>query len=360
MTLEHIRRVKIVGAGSIGNHLANAARTLGCDVLVSDTSDDALRRMRDEIYPSRYGAWDDAIELRRASEAPLGGFDLICIGTPPDTHIPLALAALDERPKALQIEKPLCPPDLEGLSALSQRAQAGSTTVFVGYDHVVGKATRQLESFLNERAIGEVITFDVEFREFWGGIFQAHPWLAGPADSYLGFWKRGGGASGEHSHALNLWQHLSHILGFGRVEEVSALVRYVNNGAAHYDDCCFCHLQTETGMVGRVVQDVVTQPVRKVAFVQGDLGTLQWINGYKAGVDAVVLSRVGRPAETVEISKTRPDDFIDELRHINASLAPGAPSSPMSLQRGVETMAVVAAAHTSQRAGCRIRVSYEP
>ncbi len=30
----------------------------------------------------------------------------------------------------------------------------------------------------------------------------AHPWLAGPQDSYLGFWRRGGGASGEHSHAI--------------------------------------------------------------------------------------------------------------------------------------------------------------
>ncbi len=111
-------------------------------------------------------------------------------------------------------------------------------------------------------------------------------------------------------------------------------------------------------MVGRVVQDVVTQPVRKVIFVQGDTGTLQWINGYGPGVDAVILSRVGREAEVVQIPKTRPEDFMDELRHIDASLAAGAPGSPLSLKRGLETMLVIAAAHKSQEAGRRIRVKY--
>ena len=359
MTLAHISRIKIIGAGSIGNHLANAARTLGCDVVVCDTSAEALVRMQTQIYPARYGAWDAQIDLKLASEAPIGNFDLICIGTPPDTHVPLALGGLDERPRALQIEKPLCPPNLRGVTQLLRRADAGSTTVFVGYDHVVGRAMKRLEQILGDGAIGEVVTFDVEFREFWGGIFQAHPWLNGPEDSYLGFWERGGGASGEHSHALNLWQHLSHILGFGRVEEVGAMVRYVKKGTAFYDDCCFWHLRTERGMLGRVVQDVVTQPVRKLAVIQGTEGTLQWINGYRSGVDAVVLSRIGQEVEIIEVPKTRPDDFLDELKHIDMSLHSGAATSPMSLGRGLETMLIVAAAHKSQKEGRCVRVNYE-
>ncbi len=314
--------------------------------------------MRDLIYPSRYGAWDPQIELWPSSEAPTGGFDLICIGTPPDTHIDLAFTALAESPRALQIEKPLCPPDLAGAAELLSAAASRATPVFVGYDHVLGKAARRLEQLLGDRVIGPVLTFDVEFREFWGGIFQAHPWLKGPDDSYLGFWKRGGGASGEHSHAVHFWQHVSHMLGFGRVEDVSALVRYRQDGAALYDDCCFWQLRTEQGMIGRVVQDVVTQPVRKMAVIQGEEGTLQWINGYRSGVDAVVLSRVGCESETIEIPKTRPDDFIEELRHLDSAIQPHAGESPISLSRGYETMLVVAAAHQSHDAGRRIRVSY--
>jgi predicted dehydrogenase len=356
--LNQIRRVKIIGAGSIGNHMANAARTLGCDVVVCDNDRAALKRMKEEIYPSRYGAWDPKIDLFTSGDEPVGGFDLICIGTPPDTHLPLALRALDEKPKTLQIEKPLCGPDLLGADELLHRVQVGVTQVFVGYDHVVGKATRLFEERLLDGAIGKVLTFDVEFREFWGGIFQAHPWLSGPEDSYLGFWQRGGGASGEHSHALNLWQHLAHKLGFGRVHDVEALVRYVTQGKAHYDDCCFWHLQTETGMIGRVVQDVVTQPVRKAAIVHGELGTMQWTIGYRPGVDAVVLSRVGRQPDITEISKTRADDFIEELKHIDACVQAGLERSPIELMRGIETMLVIAAAHQSQRTRRRVTIDY--
>ena len=84
----------------------------------------------------------------------------------------------------------------------------------------LGKLHRKPHS--QARQLQSVETIDVEFREHWGGIFAAHPWLEGPQDSYLGFWDRGGGASGEHSHAINLWQFFASQLGKGRIIEVSA------------------------------------------------------------------------------------------------------------------------------------------
>jgi predicted dehydrogenase len=350
--------VKVIGAGSIGNHLANASRRLGCEVVVCDTNRDALERMQQQVYPGRYGSWDDDIQLFESGEAPVGGFDLICIGTPPDSHMTLAQKALLERPKALQIEKPLCPPDLNGAAALSAGLASSSTRAFVGYDHVVGRAARTLADVLARGVIGSISTFDVEFREHWGGIFKAHPWLDGPADSYLGYWQRGGGASGEHSHALNLWQFLSHLIGGGRVTEVSASVRYTRDNGVDYDDLCLCHLRTENGHVGRVVQDVVTRPVKKEALLVGTGGSVRWINGYGPRGDAVVVAQADQPAEVIEVPKTRPDDFIWELEHIDASLNADAPASPMAIERGFETMLAVAAAHRSQKLGRPVRINY--
>ena len=134
--------------------------------------------------------------------APRGEFDLIVVGTPPDSHLPLAFAALEEKPKAILVEKPLCPPNLEQAQKLQNMVTESGTLAFVGYDHVVGKAAQ--ETLHAGRQLSTIETIDVEFREHWGGIFAAHPWLQGPQDSYLGSWKRGGGASGEHSHAINL------------------------------------------------------------------------------------------------------------------------------------------------------------
>src|SRR5215470_3025835 len=202
-----IRKVKVLGAGSIGNHLSHAARTLGWSVDLVDPDRDALERTRTKIYPSRYGLWDEAIRLMVPDVAPRGGYDLICIGTPPDSHVRLARAAVAERPAAVLVEKPLCGPDLDGAQALADEAAAGNVAVFVGYDHVVGQAARFLDSLLASGSLKDITTIDVEFREHWGGILAAHPWLAGPWETYLGYSSRGGGASGEHSHAANLWQH---------------------------------------------------------------------------------------------------------------------------------------------------------
>src|SRR5262245_48382897 len=106
-------RVKIIGAGSIGNHLSHAARCLDWSVALIDSDPAALERTKAQIYPIRYGGWDRAIRLFTADVAPRGGYDLICIGTPPDNHMELALLALEEAPKAVLIEKPVCTPVLE-------------------------------------------------------------------------------------------------------------------------------------------------------------------------------------------------------------------------------------------------------
>ena len=128
-------------------------------------------------------------------------------------------------------------------SELADEAAAAGVAVFVGYDHVVGRAARMVADLLASGAIGEVVTIDVEFREHWGGIFAAHPWLAGPWESYLGFSARGGGASGEHSHAANLWQHFAHVAGSGRVVEVDAMLDFVRDGRVDYDRLCLMNFR---------------------------------------------------------------------------------------------------------------------
>ena len=347
-------RVKILGAGSIGNHLAHASRRLGWRVALCDIEAAALERARREIYPARYGAWDEAIELHLAADAPRAGFDLIVVGTPPDVHVALAIEAIAEQPRAVLVEKPLCGPDLRGAEGLRRLAADRGVTVFVGYDHVVGKgAVAALEA---ARRLDGVETLDVEFREHWAGIFAAHPWLDGPQDSYLGFWERGGGASGEHSHAINLWQYFARGVGAGGVAEVSATLDYVREGGVDYDKLCLLNLRTETGLVGRVVQDVVTIPPRKWARIQGRDGYVSLGVGVQPGADGVEWKLGDAEPEALVIEKTRPDDFIRELEHIEAVLDAGEKAEVLCLDRGLDTMLVVAAAHRSAREGRTIRI----
>ena len=347
----HTRSIKIHGAGSIGNHLAHAARSLGWGVVVCDISQAALDRMRGELYPGRYGGWDERIELYRSADAPRGGFDVIHIGTPPESHVPLALDALDESPGAILIEKPLSPPTMEGVDQLIRRAGEQGALVFVGYDHVVGRGVEKVTDLVAAGAIGQVQAIDVEFREHWSGILKAHPWLSGPADTYLGFTARGGGASGEHSHALNLWQYFARVADAGDIAAVDARLSWLRDGGLACDRVCMLTIETKSGLLGRVVQDVITQPPRKYAALYGTDGTVTWKAGPGPNLDTVTLSRAGSAEETFKIEKSRPDDFIRELKHVDALLdrRQDAVNSPLWYLHGVDTMRVIAAALDQQK-----------
>ena len=76
--------IRIIGAGSIGNHLANAARSRGWSVTLTDIEPAALDRARTSIYPERYGAWDEAIVLKDSRAAVSDPADVVFIQFAPD------------------------------------------------------------------------------------------------------------------------------------------------------------------------------------------------------------------------------------------------------------------------------------
>jgi predicted dehydrogenase len=351
--------IRIVGAGSIGNHLANAARTRGWNVVLTDIDPKALERARNEIYPGRYGAWDPAITLKDSRAAAADAADVVFIGTPPDSHLRLALEALENaRPKILLIEKPLAGPDLAHCDELLAAVKKMGVFCAVGYNHCLGKNTKLAEKLIVEGRIGRVLTISAQTREHWKGIFGAHPWLSGPADSYLGFSARGGGALGEHSHALNIWQHFAQLSGAGRVVEVSASIDRVTSGGVDYDRLAFVTLKTENGLVGDVIQDVVTSPANKSARLQGELGFVEWMVNAAPGQDKVAIGVEGAKTEEFMINKTRADDFLAEIDHLADIMAGKVQSSPISLERGLDTMMAIAAAFKSHELGRRVRIDW--
>jgi len=343
-------KAKIYGAGSIGNHLAYASRNMGYDVVICDLDPAALERTRTDIYPERYGKWDEAIRLCTPDALPKEDFDVVIIGTPPDIHIKLALDVIrQDKPKILLIEKPLCTPSLEGAQELYELARDSNTTVCVGYNHAIGQNSVEAERLIQKGGFGEALALEAGFKEYWGGIFKAHPWLAGPQDTYLGFSNRGGGATGEHSHAINIWQHFSHLLGKGRITNVSAAMDTVDHGKMSYDRIADIWVETECGFKGYIVQDVVTEPSRKYLRVHGSDGFLEWHVNWNAEGDALVYQSGEDAVVETPLPKSRPDDFRMEIEHIDAVMKGEITDSAISLERGLDTMMVIAAAYCSHK-----------
>lgn len=340
-------RVKIIGAGSAGNHLAQAARRMKWSVDVVDRDKDALERMRREIFPQRYGSWDDKIGLFTTGRKPKGNFDIICVATPPDVRISVALSMLRESPKLLLLEKPLAKPfDPKLQSFLREVRRQRRTKVLVGYDHAVSRSVQRVVELLRRRIIGEVLTLDVEFREHWRGIFAAHPWFKGPTESYLGYWRRGGGAASEHSHALHLWFYLAREAHLGKVRRVTSLLSVEREGKAVYDQLAAFTFLILEGKVGRVIQDVLTNPPRKWARLQGREGFIEWLCAVSPLGDVVRYGKNGQSVKEDIFKKRRPDDFYMEMLHIRDIIEGKTilKESPLSLERGIQVLNIIQSA----------------
>ena len=104
------KKILIFGAGSIGNHMAFAGTNLGYEIYITDINFSALKRMKDYIYPKRYKKWNDNIKLISYEKVfKLNNFfDLVIIGTPPDSHVELANKTSKHlHCKNILIEKPI-------------------------------------------------------------------------------------------------------------------------------------------------------------------------------------------------------------------------------------------------------------
>jgi len=349
-------KILVIGAGSIGNHLTHACRQRGWEVAMYDNDPEALKRTREEIYPARYREWDDSIELLTEQPAQ-GAYDLAIIGTPPDTHLEIAYnLAKTVNVRFMLIEKPLCSPDMKGLEDLEDQLRAKGVSALIGYNHIFCQNTVLAEEVISEEAFGEPLSLHVRWLEHWGGIFAAHPWLSGPEASYLGHWKRGGGACGEHSHAISLWQHFSNVLGRGDISQVSASMKFVESNSVCYDETAQLFVESKEGLVGSVIQDVITAPAQKIMRIQFENGYLEWEANVDSAHDAVRYACGGKTENTRLIKKTRPDDFRGQIEHIQDLIERKVriEDSPNTLGRGIAVMRVVSAAYAAAQRGGRL------
>ena len=119
---------------------------------------------------------------------------------------------------------------------------------------------------------------------------------------------------------------------------------------AEYDAIFSLHVKTVEGFYGRIIQDVVTQPTRKWARVQGTKGALEWHANQGDKGDVVQLVALDGKVEEFLFPKTRPDDFIREMEHIDGVLSGRLPNNSIGLEQGIATMRVIAAGYQASSA----------
>ena len=354
MELRILYKVRIIGAGSIGNHLAHSFVNAGFSVEVTDIDKKALLRMEMEIYPQRFTTWDNRIKLCDFSQIKNYSTDVLVIGTPPDTHLEVALHQLTLcTPRIILIEKPISHPDLSLLKDLEHIAEQRNIKILVGYNHRLTRNTLLATQMINDLEIGEILSITSQTRESWDGIMQAHPWLNGPHDSYLSSYLRGGGALYEHSHALNLLQYFMSVSRVGEATSVTATMELVKQNGLNYDRLSVVTLLNMDNKIFHAVQDFVTFPPLKEVRITGTLGHIIWKTS--TSLDEVLLYSASGILQTHhKLDKSRSDDFLPEILHLKSLLDGEITDSPLNYTHALLTMKIISAAFESHNTGTRI------
>lgn len=337
------KKVLIFGAGSIGNHHSNAARNLGMQVTVFDNDPKALERMKIQIYPTRYGIWDEQIFLtNNISSIILNYYDLVIVGTPPDSHISLLDLILDSIDcRIILIEKPFSNPNEESeLKRIHKKITKSKKRVLVAYNHRLTKLTNAFLKKLNESGFENPQFVTCKFQESWDGIFRAHPWLSGPEESYLGAIERGGGAAYEHSHALNFFLFIINKLNSGRLVNLIQYGNFTKNAQLLYDHHYSAYFRFENTISGIVIQDVITEIHKKYLKIEFLNGSIEWIYCYDEKNHAVITT-LGKKVEKEMIEVSRPDDFSGQMEHIVKLLEDHRLNSPLDFENNLMTQIIL-------------------
>lgn len=337
------RKVLIFGAGSIGNHHSHAARNLGIMVTVFDNDKKALDRMKSQIYPSRYGIWDEQIQLTNDIGYIIHNFyDLVIIGTPPDSHLVILEMILDSIDcKIILIEKPFSNPINEStLNRIKDKIDKSTKRVLVAYNHRLTKLTSLFLEKLNKPELQYPQFVSCFFQESWDGIFRAHPWLSGPEESYLGTIQRGGGAAFEHSHGLNLFLFIVNTLNPGKLVDFMQYGNFTRTTNLFYDHYYSAYFRFENNISGIVIQDVVTENHKKFLKIEFLNGSIEWIYCYDEKNHAVITT-LGNTVEREFIEVSRPDDFSGQMEHILKLLDEKELYSPLDFETNLFTQRIL-------------------
>ena len=303
---------RVFGAGSIGNHLTYALRQHDYDVEVIDIDDKALIRMEKEIYPSRYGVWDENIKLLKQ---PTNDYvDIEIIGTPPDTHTNLLVKRIENsKSKLWLVEKPFTYPSLKHIKKIEEILRNHNSSIFVGYNHSVSKAFIELLKDLKKDQVPKNIY--CSWLEHWGGIFKAHPWLSGPEESYLGYQKRGGGALMEHSHGLHLLVLLFDFYSL-KIKDIKSTI--LMDKLKNYDKKTYLQFTFENSENASFYStDVISIETNKSISIETDDFNYKVIFGSDNGRSDTYVKKSKFDQISKKFAKTRPDDFMPEISMLN-------------------------------------------
>jgi len=309
----------IAGSGSIGRRHLENLRQLGHDAFLYRSG------RRDPRAPAPQAR--EEFELGRALDA---GPRAVLVCNPSALHLAVATTAA-RAGRHLLVEKPLAD-SLAGVAELQREVERRDLVALVGFQYRFHPGLRRVKAWLDDGALGEVVSAQVHWGEDLAAWHPGEDWRR----SYAARADLGGGALRTLCHPFDYLRWL-----LGEVELVSGLVSQRALGL-DVEDLAHVSLRFRSGVLASVVLDYLQRPRAHHLELVGTRGRIRWSDAD----GSAFLHDWRRDRVTPFLPPpgfSRNDMFLDELRHFLACLdGKEAPACP--LEDGVQALRVSLAA----------------
>lgn len=336
-------KLKVIGSGSAGNHIAYAFRNLSNSITMTDKDLKSLKISKKEIYQNRYKNWNKNISLK-LENLDNDYYDLIIISSPPNTHLKLLKKNI-RNSNLFMIEKPLCEPNLKSLNGFEKLVKSHKNKIFLcGYNHRLFPSTQKIIEIIKKNKLKKNIhTIEVNFKENTSGFLKAHKWFNSLADSYLSKTVLGGGSLLEHSHALNLGQFLLDD-NLKQLKMLKSNINFLKSKNEYYDYDTKLDFMSGSKLI-RIQQNFTTLPVEKNIRVLGKNFDIELIYNYKNNDDKIIyIDKKSKKIKNFYFKKTRADDFLYEAVFLNKVFLNKNKNNILSIQNALSTMKLILSA----------------
>ncbi|MFH0875129.1 MAG: Gfo/Idh/MocA family oxidoreductase [archaeon] len=247
--------ILVVGCGSIGERHIKNLKTLNIDKIIAyDTNQERLKVIKELHNISTSDNLDKSL-----SQKP----DAALICTPPSTHIPLALRAVENNSNVF-IEKPMSH-NLEGIDILKSNATKKNLVVAVGYNFRFQKGMKIVKDRIKE--IGKILSSDATFGQY---LPSWRPWQ-NYKESYTAKKALGGGIILDGSHEIDYMRWL-----LGEVSEVFCMSGKVSSLEVETEDHAEITLKFKSNAIGRIHLDFYRPGYTRKIEIVGEKGVISW------------------------------------------------------------------------------------
>lgn len=288
--------IGIIGTGSISRaHLAaylEFPETVRI-VALADTAPGKAEAARAELGLDHARTYDDPEAMLAAEQ-----LDLVSITTPPSSHCPLTVAALEAGVNVI-VEKPMAPSLEECDRMLEAQRHSGKLLSVIAQNRFRDDMAR-LKAVLDSGRIGRLAHARID-SAWWRGLPYYDLWWRGTWES------EGGGPTLNHAiHHIDLTLWL-----LGRPRAVAAMMTNAGHDNAEVEDLSVAILQYERGLA-ELTSSVVHHGERQEVVLQGE------------------RARIAQPWSVIA-ETTRPNGFpvaggdaelVEEIEAIAASQSP--------------------------------------